>query len=137
MIGSAARALALLRGLHVHRRAADRGRVGGHGAEFAHDARAAVAIGGSRSFQCVSTGEAMKIEEYAPEAMPTISANAKSFSVAPPKSSSASTGSSVQKLVASERVSTSDIERLTICENAARGMRGTFSRTRSNTMIVS
>jgi hypothetical protein len=32
---------------------------------------------------------------------------------------------------------TSDIERLTICENAARGMRGTFSRMRSNTMIVS
>ena len=55
----------------------------------------------------------------------------------PPNSSSASTGSSVQKLVASERVSTSDIERLTICEKAARGMRGTFSRTLSNTMIVS
>ena len=32
---------------------------------------------------------------------------------------------------------TSLIERLTIWENAARGMRGTFSRTRSNTMIVS
>ena len=47
------------------------------------------------------------------------------------------TGSSVQKVVASDRVSTSDIERLTTCENAARGMRGTFSRTRSNTMIVS
>ena len=40
-------------------------------------------------------------------------------------------------LVASDRVSTSDIERLTTCENAALGMRGTFSRTRSNTMIVS
>ena len=79
----------------------------------------------------------MKIEEYAPEAIPTISANAKSFSVSPPNSSSASTGSRVQKLVASDRVSTSDIERLTICENAARGIRGTFSRTRSNTMIVS
>ncbi len=79
----------------------------------------------------------MKIDEYAPEAMPTISAKAKSLSVAPPNSSSASTGSSVQKLVASDLVSTSDIERLTICENAARGMRGTFSRTRSNTMIVS
>ena len=79
----------------------------------------------------------MKIEEYAPEAIPTISAKAKSFSVSPPKNSSASTGSSVQKLVASERVSTSDIDRLTICEKAARGIRGTFSRTRSNTMIVS
>ena len=37
----------------------------------------------------------------------------------------------------SDRVSTSLIERLTICENAARGIRGTFSRTRSKTMIVS
>ena len=69
--------------------------------------------------------------------MPTISAKAKSFSVAPPNSSSAITGSSVQKLVASDLVSTSDIERLTICENAARGIRGTFSRTLSKTMIVS
>ncbi len=43
----------------------------------------------------------------------------------------------MQKLVASERVSTSDIERLEICENVAAGMRGMFSRTRSNTMIVS
>ena len=37
----------------------------------------------------------------------------------------------------SDRVSTSLIERLTICEKAARGIRGTFSRTRSKTMIVS
>ena len=37
----------------------------------------------------------------------------------------------------SDRVSTSFIERLTICENAARGIRGTFSRIRSSTMIVS
>ena len=43
----------------------------------------------------------------------------------------------VQKLVASDRVSTSDIERLTICEKEALGMRGVFSRMRSNTMIVS
>ena len=69
--------------------------------------------------------------------MPTSSAKAKSFSVSPPKNSSASTGSSVQNDVASDRVSTSLIERLTIWENAARGMRGTFSRMRSNTMIVS
>ena len=69
--------------------------------------------------------------------MPTSSAKAKSLSVSPPKSSSARTGSSVQNDVASDRVSTSLIERLTICEKAARGMRGTFSRTRSNTMIVS
>ena len=43
----------------------------------------------------------------------------------------------VVKLVASDRVSTSLIERLTICENAARGIRGMFSRIRSKTMIVS
>ena len=59
------------------------------------------------------------------------------MSVSPPNSISASTGRPVEKDVASERVSTSDIERLTTCENAARGMRGMFSRMRSNTMIVS
>ena len=69
--------------------------------------------------------------------MPTISANAKSLSVSPPKKNSASTGRIVQNEVASERTMTSDIERLTICENAALGIRGTFSRIRSNTMIVS
>ncbi len=69
--------------------------------------------------------------------MPTSSAKAKSRSVSPPNRNSASTGSTVQKLVASERTMTSLIERLTICENAALGMRGTFSRIRSNTMIVS
>ena len=92
---------------------------------------------GSRSFQCVSTGEAMKIDEYAPDATPTNSAKPKSRSVESPNTTSASTGSSVQNVVASDRVMTSDIERLTICENAARGIRGMFSRTRSNTMIVS
>ncbi|GBD46584.1 hypothetical protein HRbin41_01412 [bacterium HR41] len=46
-------------------------------------------------------------------------------------------GSSVDKLVASERVSTSDIERLAIWAKVARGIRGMFSRMRSNTMIVS
>ena len=65
------------------------------------------------------------------------SANAKSLSVEPPNSSSARIGSSVHDVVASDRVSTSDMERLTIWEKAARGMRGMFSRTRSNTMIVS
>ena len=79
----------------------------------------------------------MKIDEYAPESVPMISANAKSCSVSPPKNSSARTGSSVQNEVASERTMTSLIDRLTIWENAARGMRGTFSRIRSNTMIVS
>ena len=37
----------------------------------------------------------------------------------------------------SDRVSTSLIERLTICEKAARGIRGTFSRIRSKTITVS
>ncbi len=64
-------------------------------------------------------------------------AKAKSLSVSPPNSSSASTGRSVQKVVASDRVSTSDIDLLTIWEKAARGIRGTFSLTRSKTMIVS
>jgi hypothetical protein len=72
-----------------------------------------------------------------PEIVPTSSANAKSCSVSPPNSSSESTGSTDTKLVASDRTITSDIDRLTICENVARGMRGTFSRIRSNTMIVS
>ena len=80
---------------------------------------------------------AMKIDEYVPDAIPTSSAKAKSCRVSPPKSISASTGSRVQKLVASDRTTTSDSERLTICENAALGIRGMFSRTRSNTMIVS
>ena len=72
-----------------------------------------------------------------PDATPTSSAKPKSFSVCPPNSISAAIGMSVDALVASDRVSTSDIDRLTIWENVARGIRGTFSRIRSNTMIVS
>src|ERR1700727_2701309 len=79
----------------------------------------------------------MKIDEYAPEATPINKANAKSFNVEPPNSSSAITGSRVQEVVINDRVRTSDIERFTTCENAALGIRGMFSRTRSNTMIVS
>ena len=79
----------------------------------------------------------MKIDEYAPEITPTSSANAKSFSVSPPNRSSEPTGISTTKLVASDRVKTSDIERFAICEKVARGMRGTFSRIRSNTITVS
>src|SRR5204863_288718 len=51
--------------------------------------------------------------------------------------SAAASGSGSGSAVASDRVSTSLIDRLTIWENAARGIRGTFSLTRSNTMIVS
>ena len=79
----------------------------------------------------------MKIDEYAPERTPMSSAKAKSRSVWPPKTSRATIGSSVQSVVAIERVMTSRIERLTIWLKAARGMRGTFSRMRSKTMIVS
>ena len=55
----------------------------------------------------------------------------------PRRAAGGALGSAVQNEVASDRVRTSFIERLTICEKAARGMRGTFSRMRSNTMIVS
>ena len=79
----------------------------------------------------------MKIDEYVPDAIPTSSANAKSFSVSPPNSSSAATPISVHMEVASDRVSTSLIERFTIWEKAARGMRGAFSRIRSNTITTS
>ena len=72
-----------------------------------------------------------------PEATPTRSANAKSFRVSPPNSISDPTGMSTTKLVARDRVKTSDIERFAIWEKVARGMRGTFSRMRSNTMTVS
>ena len=58
---------------------------------------------GSRSFQIVSSGAAMKIDEYAPEVTPTMSAKAKSLSVGPPKISSATIGSSVMNVVASDR----------------------------------
>ena len=46
----------------------------------------------------------MKIEEYVPEIVPISSAMANACSVAPPNSSSASTGSAVEKVVASEQV---------------------------------
>src|SRR5215218_3127264 len=59
----------------------------------------------------------MKIDEYVPEATPT--------------------SKTVDRPVISDRVRTSLIERLTICENAARGSRGSFSRIRSNTITVS
>src|SRR3954469_23464641 len=79
----------------------------------------------------------MKIDEYVPDATPISSAKPKSRSVSPPNSISARIGSKVDSDVTSQRVMTSDIERFTICEKVARGMRGTFSRIRSNTMIVS
>jgi hypothetical protein len=79
----------------------------------------------------------MKIDEYVPEATPIIIASAKSRRVSPPKTSSIPIRKTVERPVISDRVRTSLIERLTIWENAARGIRGTFSRIRSKTMIVS
>ena len=69
--------------------------------------------------------------------MPMSSANAKSLSVAPPKTSSVAIGKSVISDVFSERVSVSQIETLTIWANEFLRSSGVFSRTRSNTMIVS
>ena len=68
---------------------------------------------------------------------PTMSANAKSFSVAPPKISSATIGSSVMNVVASERRIVSHSETLTIVANGCRRISGMFSRMRSKMMIVS
>jgi hypothetical protein len=50
---------------------------------------------------------------------------------------SATIGNRVDSEVTSERTITSLSERLAIWLKVALGMRGTFSRTRSNTMIVS
>jgi len=69
--------------------------------------------------------------------MPMISANAKSFSVAPPKMNRQTTGSNVMKLVASERRIVSQSETFAIAANGARRISGMFSRTLSKMMIVS
>jgi hypothetical protein len=79
----------------------------------------------------------MKIVEYAPEPMPMSSANAKSFSVSPPKKNSAVTGSSVMNDVASERRIVYHSETFAIVAKDDRRMIGMFSRTRSKMMIVS
>ena len=79
----------------------------------------------------------MKIEEYAPDVIPMRSAKAKSFSVAPPKKNSETTGSSVMNVVASERRIVSQSETFAIVANGARRISGMFSRTRSKMMIVS
>ena len=56
----------------------------------------------------------MKNDEYAPAAMPMISANAKFCSVSPPKRKSARIGRSVENDVFSDRVAVSHSEILTI-----------------------
>ena len=84
-----------------------------------------------------SSGAATKMEEYAPDVIPTSSANAKSFRVAPPKMKSERTGSSVMKVVASERRIVSHSETLVIVAIDERRISGMFSRIRSKMMIVS
>ena len=79
----------------------------------------------------------MKIDEYAPEVTPTMSANAKSFSVEPPRVSSATIGSSVMNVVASDRLIVSHSETFAIVANGCSRISGMFSRTRSKMMIVS
>ena len=79
----------------------------------------------------------MKIEEYAPEVTPIRSANAKSFSVAPPSTSSAAIGSSVMNVVANERRIVSHSETFAMVANGCRRINGVFSRIRSKMMIVS
>ena len=65
------------------------------------------------------------------------SAKAKSFSVAPPKTSSDTIGSSVMNVVASDRGIVSHSETFVICRNEPRRMSGMFSLMRSKMMIVS
>ena len=79
----------------------------------------------------------MKIDEYAPETTPMSSANAKSFSVAPPKRSSEMIGRIVMNVVASERRIVSHSETFAIVAIGARRISGMFSRMRSKMMIVS
>ena len=69
--------------------------------------------------------------------MPMKSANAKSFSVAPPKMSSETIGSSVMKVVASERGIVSHSDTFVIWRNEPRFISGMFSLIRSKMMIVS
>jgi hypothetical protein len=69
--------------------------------------------------------------------MPTRSANAKSFSVSPPKKRSDAIGSSVMKDVASERRMVSQSDWFAIAAKLERRISGMFSRTRSKMMIVS
>ena len=64
-------------------------------------------------------------------------ANAKSLSVAPPKTSSDRIGSSVMKVVASDRGIVSQSDTFAIWRNEPRFISGMFSRMRSKMMIVS
>ena len=69
--------------------------------------------------------------------MPTIRANAKSFSVAPPNVSSEMIGRSVMNVVASDRGIVSQSDTFVSTRIEARRISGMFSRMRSKMMIVS
>jgi hypothetical protein len=84
-----------------------------------------------------SSGVAMKIVPTAPITIPTMIANAKSCNVAPPNTYNAAIGSNVITDVKNDRRNTSHTDTLQICAIVARGINRMFSRTRSNTMIVS
>ncbi len=79
--------------------------------------RAAPRVLGLALLQHGQERRATKKVEKAPSPIPMNSANAKSFSVAPPKISRATTGSSVMKLVASERRIVSQSETFAIAAN--------------------
>ena len=78
-------------------------------------------MSGSRSLSWASSGVAMKIEEYAPEIMPTNRARARSFSgpsprMMAPANSRAETGSTPMTVVLIERTSTWLMARLAASE---------------------
>ena len=61
---------------------------------------------GSRSLSSATIGAATNGDEYAPTRTPTNSANAKSFSVSPPKNSNASSGINTVIEVFTDRMNT-------------------------------
>ena len=71
----------------------------------------------SRVFQMLYSGVATEIVEYAPQIRPMVIANAKSFSVSPPNSSMATTGTSCAIEVFMVRMITWLSERFAIVMN--------------------
>ena len=102
-------------------------------------------MSGSRSLSWASSGVAMKIEEYAPETMPTNSASDRSLSGPSPRmnvpaKSSAATGSTPMIVVLIERTSTWLTARFAASEYVFVVLvltPLTFSRTLSKTTTVS
>ena len=79
----------------------------------------------------------MKIDEYAPEAIPIEEREGEVLSVSPPNRYSETTGRSVMNVVARERRIVSQSETLAIVANDDPRISGMFSRMRSKMMIVS